>query len=204
MWHSDLGVGFPSTSRELVLRPRNTADPNGYYADLDLPPWASEREIARRCRWLLSRFHPDGPAPNEELYAHIAMISKVLRDPAQRSVYEATPEGSVYVDAEVVRKFQEEGRGDELAAANKKSAPSYWTYLSDRKDSRDRELAGQWYEVLLRAAYDVGWNGRIRLHLVSDQVNAVVGEEVYVWRHRPSYERARQLLDPQISVSGVG
>lgn len=198
MWYPDQGVGFPSTSQELVQRPRNTADPSGYYSDLDLPPWASEREIARRCRWLMSRFHPDGPAPNPELYAHIAMISKVLRNPVERVKYERTPPGKVYIDEEVVAQFRADGKEDLLVAEPpvvKPGRPLAWTYMSDRpNDPRDPDLAARWYQLLLDAAHELGWVSRIQLHLTVAQVNGVVGEEVYVWKHAPSVERARAVL----------
>lgn len=194
MWTPDQGYGFPSASLELAQREVNYNDPNGYFSDLDLPPYATEREVRRRCKFLLSVFHPDGSSPNPELFRRISMIYAVLRDPVQRSLYEHTPEGHVYVDEQVVQDHRD-GLLSSSVFEKKSEQPETWTYFSDSPEPGDKKLAEQWYSLLLRAAYDTGaWAGTIRLHLTTKRVNDVVGEEVYVYKHDPDPDRATAVV----------
>ena len=201
MFRLEEGVGFPSASRALARKKVNFNDPNGYYIFLDLPPWASDREIRQRCRMLMAAYHPDGSEPNAAMYERTSMIYKVLRDPVQKAIYEHVAEGNVYVDDEVIRDSEE---GKIVIEIDDKPKPkdSFWSYFSDDPQPSDRHLAGMWYQLLLEAAYDIGWAGRIRLYMTTSRVRNVVGEEVYVWKHNPTPDRAAAVMSTYATVRG--
>lgn len=198
MFLPDEGVGFPTSCRDLARNKPNMNDPNGYYVFLDLPPWASVQEIRRKCKQLLAAWHPDGSEPNPELFAKAKMIYQVLGNPAYKAVYDHTPPDHVYVDEEVVAD-QREGK---LPSTPPPDTPEiFFTYLSDSPSTEDRALSKQWYEHLLRAAWETGCVFRMKLHLTTSKVNQVVGEEVYVYKLDPSYERARAIMDRYVGVT---
>lgn len=196
MFRLQEGVGFPSASRSLARKKMNFRDPNGYYAFLGLPPWATDKEIRQRCRTLMAAYHPDGAEPDLELYERTSMIYEVLRDPVQKALYEHVPEGKVYVDKDVLSDA-EEGKVELDSASDKEP---FWSYFSDAPEPADKKLSAEWYDLLLRAAYYVGWEGRIHLYMTIRRVNNVVGEEVYVWKHNPTPERAEAIISAYANV----
>lgn len=96
------GVGFPSASRELARVPPNTRDANGYYEELGIYPWASKSEIKKDYLEKCKIYHPDwGTHPNPDKFARLTEIYETLRDDVTRAQYDATPQGSLFVDSVV-------------------------------------------------------------------------------------------------------
>lgn len=199
----EVGVGFPSASRELACKKMNFNDPNGYYSFLDLPPWATDRQIRERCRYLLAIYHPDGRVPDRALFERVSMIYKVLRDPVEKAIYEHIPEGKVYADDEVVQAANE-GKVNLVPDPPKVEGSPSWSYFTDNPEPADEGLASHWYDLLLEAAWDIGWTGRIHLYMTTKRVNGVVGEEVYVWKYNPTPGRAEAIMKSYTSVGGFG
>lgn len=201
------GAGFPSANRELARRAPNANDPNGYYRTLGLPPDAGEDRIRTRCRELMKIFHPDGLAPDRELFERVQEIYSVLSDPVEKAKYDHTPEGGMYVDSvvrEAIRDASEKtGRPiEELLVPNDPTAGTGWTYWYEGlRDERDPEYARQWYEVLLPIASDSGYDGRIVLVLVDGPVPYRWREEVFVPRCQPSEDLAKEMFSASDCLS---
>lgn len=202
------GAGFPSANRELARRAPNVNDPNGYYRTIGLPPDASEAEIRTRCRDLMKIFHPDGRAPDRELFERVQEIYSVLSDPAEKAKYDHTPEGGMYVDSvvrEAVREASERtGRPIEelLVPDPSPAAGAGWTYWYEGEPTEaDGDYAGRWYDTLLAAASDAGYDGRIVVVLVDGPVPYRWREEVYVPRCQPSEDLAKEMFSASDCLS---
>lgn len=191
------GIGYPTANRELARRVPTFRDPNGYYRMLGLRPDATEREVKRRCRMLLAWHHPDGKYPDEEAFRRVSEVYEVIGDPVERAVYDHTPDGAIYVDASVKERLNESARnrGVDLEEVLLEQPPRRWTYTYEGDHTEDDdELAEQWYEVLIDAAAEVGYRGRLRLVLSSRDDHYMWGEEVMVPRQKPSRNIASQLF----------
>jgi hypothetical protein len=170
------GLGYPSASRDLSLVAPNTNDPNGYYRMLDLPPWASEREIVSRCRILLRECHPDGPNPDPDRFRRIEEIYRILSNTETRISYHRVPVGERYVDSEYKEQLKEHARQygmsmdevEEIAKSQEAASDKPeegWDYFSVGIEADDHELAQEWYVHLLVAAYEVGYHSVIKVLL---------------------------------------
>ena len=105
------GSGYPSCSREIAKISRNINDPNGYYAELGLLPWATQDEIRRALRDVYKRYHPDGLSPDTEKFMRFQEIGAVLTDPEMKVRYDRTPEGQLFIDSEILAVIAESGIG---------------------------------------------------------------------------------------------
>jgi hypothetical protein len=187
------GAGFPSCSRELVLAPRNTEDPHGYYEELGVDPGASREEIKRAVRKLYVQLHPDlSEDADPERLQRVKDIADVLLDPVKRVKYDRTPKGERLMDkvyAEELRKSGLLKRMDErqIKEAIRTQAVKHPYGVVGRFDffavgykTSDPLKAQQWYHYLMTQAADTGYRGLLRLLL---------------WDHkRPAWDSEQEVL----------
>jgi len=162
------GVGYPSCSRSLALVPRNYHDPNEYYAELGIPPWASAAEIKTALRAAWRRFHPDGYDPDEDMFCRVSEIAEVLTDPVLKRRYDTTPEGEVFVDSRIRARMEEAGVPlSALSPFDDDSPPgeSHFDYFSEGIDPYDCPLSQRWYAAFVEASPLVGYTSAIRVLL---------------------------------------
>lgn len=163
------GVGYPSCNRALSRNVRNINDPNGYYAELGLLPWAATEEIKRALRDVYRRYHPDGITPNTDKFMRFQEIGAVLTDPVMKMRYDHTPEGQVFIDSEILSVIADSGIGlDVLAPFDDEclqDSESYYDYYSQGEDPFDMINAQEWYEAIISAAPMVGYTKAIRLFI---------------------------------------
>jgi curved DNA-binding protein CbpA len=166
------GVGYPSCNRALSCIVRNVNDPNGYYAELGLLPWASAEEIKRALREVYRRYHPDGLSPDTERFLRFQEIAAVLTDSKMKSRYDLTPEGQLFVDSEILSVIAESGIGLDVLAPfddqELEDKESFYDYYSEGEDPFDMINAQQWYEALIKVAPMVGYTKSIRLFITED------------------------------------
>ncbi len=158
-------MGWPSCSRALQRIPLNLNDPNGYYAELGVAPWASHREIRRQVRKLLSTHHPDGPDPDEEKFMRYAEIAEVLADPDKKFQYDRLPEGKAWIDSRI-RSMIDDGAAVRIAKKREKpSAPRHYDWFSTSCSDSDMLVAQQWYGALVAVAPIFSFTGMIKVLL---------------------------------------
>lgn len=170
------GAGFPSCNTELCRIPRNSSDPHGYYADIGVPPWATEDEIRARVRHLYRNLHPDtGAAPNVDKLVRVKLIAEVLLDPESRDKYNQTPPGKRLLD----RVYRSELSALDFTGVDQEtmermlkpvpqpqpSAVRWYDYLAVDRREGDMHLAQRWYGALTSAARVVGYRRRIKVLL---------------------------------------
>lgn len=170
------GHGYPSCNTELCRIPRNSSDPGGYYAEIGVPPWATEDEIRARVRYLYRCLHPDtGSAPDVDKLVRVKLIAEVLLEPDSRDKYNHTPPGKRLLD----RVYRSElsaldfsGVDQETMEKMLKPSPEpqtstgrWYDYLAVDRCSGDMHLAQRWYGALTSAARVVGYRRRIKVLL---------------------------------------
>src|SRR3954467_9574146 len=71
--------------------PTTKADPNGYYAALELDLGVDHTDDAvRKAYWKLAKkYHPDGSRPDEKLFRRVQMAYEVLNNTESRKRYDA-------------------------------------------------------------------------------------------------------------------
>lgn len=193
------GVGYPTANRELARRVPTYRDPNGYYRMLGLEPDATDRDVKRRCRMLMAWHHPDGKFPDREVFERVSEVYDIIGDPVERARYDHTPEGAIYVDSLVKRDIEEMTRqkGVDAESVLHVEPPSRWTYLYEGSaEDGDDALAERWYGVLLDAAAESGYRGRIRLVFSPSGDHYMWDGEVMIPRCEPSRDVAMQLFSP--------
>lgn len=172
------GVGYPSCNRSLSRIVRNVNDPNGYYAELGLLPWASADEIKRALREVYRRYHPDGLTPDPEKFIRFQEIGTVLTDPNLKTSYDRTPEGQLFVDSEILAIISESGIGlDVLAPFNDdelENGNPFYDYYSDGEDPFDLPNAQLWYEAFISVAPMFNYTNTIRLFITRDDAPRIL------------------------------
>ena len=175
------GVGFPSCDTALCRLPPNRADPHGYYAEIGVPPWASDGEIKSAVRALYRRLHPDtGSRPDPNRLTRVKLIAEVLLDPAERDKYNRTPAGKRLLDKvyrselsalDVLSGLTPDQLDDALRpvsadpTGSASRAGEWYDYLAVDRRAGDMHLAQRWYECLVRASWLVGYRRRIKVLL---------------------------------------
>lgn len=151
------GRGFLSLSREVMLRPRNTKDPNGFYFLLGVQPWADEGEIKGAYREVSKRVHPDGSFPDAELFILVNQAYRILTE--HREEYNNLPDGVRW------RLDGEEAKGGESIPLEfpKQEEPEDFSYYFT--DGPDDEVAREWYRVLAEELPRWNYRGRVALKL---------------------------------------
>lgn len=168
------GIGYPSCSQEIARRPPNTADPQGYYAELGVDPAASPEQIRAAIRRRYFELHPDtAEDPDPDLLQRVTLIAEVLLDPVSREAYNRTPRGQRLLDAVYAAELSRldelhEMDADEvvemLAPRKTRTArPGRYDYLAIRHTYHDGLKAQLWYHNLLVAAPVVGYRRRIKV-----------------------------------------
>jgi len=213
--HPSRGIGFPTTGTELDLLPPNLRDPNGYYREIGVNPWASVAEIKARVRQLYRKYHPDtGSAPDVVKFQRIHNIASVLLDPESRAKYDATPQGFRLMDAvyeaelskldELYGMDQEEL---EYVLRPRKARPYDYAYegVRQRYDffainhrTSDSLTANLWYSYLVAYASEYHYHRVIKILLHDGSIPAWDSNVAMVMIPRawqPNAERARQLLE---------
>lgn len=164
------GVGFPSCSRVLARIPRNVNDPNGYYEELGLYPWASDDEVRTALRTMFKRYHPDGTSPDERKFMRFKEIGEVLLNPVNKRRYEATKPGELFIDSEIRQVIALEGISlDEVATPfdddDAVEREVFFDYFAADHTAWDMMLAQEWYEYLVQVAPMVAYTKAIRIML---------------------------------------
>lgn len=169
------GAGFPSCSTDLCRIPVNRNDPNGYYAEIGVRPWATAGEIRSAVRSLYRALHPDtGARPDPDRLRRVKLIADVLLDPAARGRYDRTPRGKRLLDgvyrAELgVMDFSGLDPADVERMLVPDPAPPtgarWFDYLAVDRQHGDMHLAQRWYAHLVRVAPLVGYRRRIKVLL---------------------------------------
>ena len=166
------GIGYPSCNRALSRVARNINDPNGYYAELGLLPWATPDEIKRALRDVYRRYHPDGLTPDRDRFSRFQEIGAVLTDPLMKVRYDRTPEGQVFIDSEILSVIAESGIGLDVLAPFEdqelEDGDKFYDYYSEGEDPFDMINAQEWYEALISVAPMVGYTKAIRLFITED------------------------------------
>lgn len=151
------GIGYPSCSREVVKRARNTRDPLGLYGLLGVTPWASDTEIKRAYRDLSRAYHPDGSSPDREKFEEVSRAYRVLSE--SRDEYNELPDG-LEVLAPGESSSQTFERVDPVDLTVIASDYSYWY-----DDGQDTGLSREWYRSLLDALPRWGYRERVCVSL---------------------------------------
>lgn len=164
------GVGFPSCSRTLARVVRNFNDPNGYYEELGLYPWASQDEIRTALRVMFKRYHPDGTAPDEAKFMRFKEIGEVLLNPVNKRRYDSTKPGELFIDSEIRQVIALEGIDLSEVASPFDDMPDedreiFFDYFAADHTEWDMLLAQDWYEYLVQVAPMVGYSKAIRVML---------------------------------------
>lgn len=158
------GRGFLNLSREVMVRPRNLNDPNGFYFLFGVHPWASEQEIKSSYRELSKRVHPDGSVPDEELFILINQAYRVLID--HREEYNSLPEG---VRWRLEGEEPISGDSVKLDLPEEEPVPDRFSYYYSH--GRDDELSEMWYSALQEKLPEWGYRGRVAIKL-GDKIDA--------------------------------
>lgn len=166
------GVGYPSCSRSLARIPRNLKDPNGYYAELGLLPWATQDEIKSALRDVYKRYHPDGLTPNPEKFMRFQEIGSVLTDPELKLCYDRTPDGQLFIDSQILSVIADSGINIEDVSPPRQDEPEeserFYDYYSEGEDPFDMWNAQKWYEAILSVAPLISYTKSIRLFITDD------------------------------------
>jgi hypothetical protein len=180
------GIGFPSCSRELDVRPVNTRDPGGYYAWLGLSPWATEAEIKERCRFLLRAYHPDGRAPDRELFERVEMMYRTLTDPVKKAEYDNTPEGTVPLDREVLEEMSRHMTPEQIKERVEQLAPSHvWTHAYERGYPPTEDEVDFWCRLVARVGWELGLRGPVQIEFCAGAVGKATPGWVRIDHTRP-------------------
>lgn len=172
------GVGYPSCNRSLSRIVRNVNDPNGYYAELGLLPWASRDEIKRALRDVYRRYHPDGLTPDAGKFLRFQEIGAVLTDPIMKSRYDRTPEGQLFIDSEILAVIADSGIGLDVLAPfddqDLEEREQFFDYYSEGEDPFDMWNAQRWYDAFLSVAPMFNYTKTIRLFITEDTVPRIL------------------------------
>lgn len=156
------GRGFLSLSQEVMVRPRNLRDPNGFYFLFGVHPWASDKEIKSSYRKLSKRVHPDGSLPDEEMFILINQAYRVLIH--HREEYNNLPEGV---------RWRLEGEkpisGNSVRLDPSKDEPDKFSYYYTH--GRDDDLSESWYSAFQEELPRWGYQGRVAIKL-GDRIDA--------------------------------
>lgn len=205
-------MGFPSTSTEIDLL-HNERDPQGYYAEIGVDPWATAKEIRFRVRQLYRTYHPDtGVQPDVAKFQRVHNIAEVLLDPDSRAKYDATPEGMRLMDAvyeaELSKLDDLYGLSEDdlewvLQPTKARDVRPYadcilrYDYFALNHRNSDSLTANLWYHTLVAYAHDMDYRGVIKV-LLHDDISLSWDEDAHIvmiprsWRPVP--ETARQVL----------
>jgi curved DNA-binding protein CbpA len=197
--HTFRGIGYLSSSRELVKISYGRNDPNGYYLILDLDPQCSMSDLKKRYRELVKKYHPDGKEPNSEKFREIKEIFNVLNNSITRKEYNSIPDNSSkyfigVLEKEKLRRAAWERKIplDKLVEdqtlpdnqTNLKDQDVFYTYMADSAERQ--QTAQQWYGYLHQAAWSHCYTGTLRVAVCPlDSLHDVTntGNYLIFWFH---------------------
>lgn len=186
-------AGFPHSSREIAIRPKNQNDPNGYYDFLGLDPSATLKEIRQAYYAMAKYLHPDGSSPNEEKFEMLAQIYETLSDPNKKVEYESVEEGHAYVGNIELHELREK-YGD-ISEIMKESLDKS-TQFSYYGSKQDNDLAQEWYEILGAAMWALDIKSPIKLCLFSGREPHILPGVIVIPNHlSPNYFIAFRLVN---------
>lgn len=169
-----IGVGYPSCSREIAIRvkKRNYNDPNGYYSFLNLDPWCEVPAIRKQYRNYVRKYHPEGDEPHQYKFERTVWVGQTLLDPIRKENYDNTPEGSVFLDPEVMMQLKEAMTPDEIKellepaqlSQSKEEYVPIWDYFVIGKELEgDKEFTQNWYKTLHEIAPQFNYTRTLRI-----------------------------------------
>lgn len=205
------GTGFPHTSTELVLRPENSNDANGYYEYLGLKPNATRKEIREAFAKMAKEMHPDTGGDVEE-FQYLLQIHEVLTDPLERHNYDTIPEGLIYLGQREKEQLNAKApiNREQIIKESEKMTmePASWSYYSD---DPDYDLAEKWYGYLIPVFQALGVKANIRLHIAGSEpiikVKGIRKDQFFVTLPKgisPNYFVAFHLVRVAIESSSNG
>jgi hypothetical protein len=192
-------AGFPHSSREIAIRPKNQNDPNGYYDFLGLDPSATTKEI-REAYYAMARYvHPDGSNPNKEKFEMLSQIYETLTDPNKKLQYEMTEEGHAYVGNIEMHELRERyGANIAEITEEKLDNPTHFSYYGSKQDN---DLAQEWYEILGAAMWALDIKSPIKLCLFSGREPHILPGVIVIPNHlSPNYFIALRLVNRLKSI----
>jgi hypothetical protein len=178
------GIGFPSCSQELACIQPNVADPQGYYREIGVDPWARPEVIRRAVRKLLIELHPDTGSGDIERLNRVKNIASVLLDDMAREKYNRTPPGHRVMDAVYASELSKIDDLDGLTeeevreVLQPQAANPYhgkvrrFDYLAVGHQGTDTLTAQMWYHHLTTTAPRAGYRSVIKVMLWSEELPA--------------------------------
>lgn len=211
--------------------PKTKADPNGYYEVCGLDPDGeySDEDI-RRAYWSKAKeYHPDGSAPDEELFHRVQMAYAVLKDPESRAKYDELDPSEIYLDEDVVAAIIKNmvGLKDRTETINalkdklnvsigrkvtKPKAPpappgpefdSFAYYFYEGEEVPSVEIREKWVAHIVHAMWDRGMRGEIRVGFTQGDHHVVSKPwgDILMASGEPSRESAKKLLEKSVDIA---
>lgn len=197
------------------------SDPNGYYEVLGLDPrrdWSTED--VKKAYWVRAKkFHPDGSAPNPDEFRRVQMAYAVLKDPEMRAKYDELDPKQQWLDediiAAIIKKVMEKSRvpGKDLTTIIRERlthegeepppppppAPrleGFAYYYYEGQEVPSLEVREAWAEAVVRAMWDRGMRGEVRLGFTTDEPHVIQKQwgDVLMASGDPSTEAAGELV----------
>lgn len=155
--------------------PPNTNDPNGYYAELGLVPWADRTTIHRALRRQMRQYHPDGTDPNPDLYARYAEIAETLLHPDRKAAYDRLADGLLLVDSRVREKADQAGIPINTITEPVSTTGTHYDWFASRPRVTDGNVAQRWYRSFVAVAPMFNYTRAIRV-LLHDEGPRWIGD----------------------------
>lgn len=163
------GLGYPSCNRALARIPPNTNDPNGYYAELGLPPWADRTEIHRVLRHQMRQYHPDGTNPDPVSYSRYAEIAETLLHPDRKAAYDRLADGLLLIDSRIREKADQAGVPINTITEPISTLGTHYDWFASHPRVADGSRAQRWYRSLVAVAPMFNYTRAIRVLLHDDE-----------------------------------
>lgn len=178
------GIGFPSCSQELMCVQPNVADPQGYYREIGVNPWARPEQIRAAVRKLMFELHPDTGSGDVERFNRVKNIASVLLDDMAREKYNRAPPGMRVMDAVYASELSKIDELDGLTEEEirevmqpQKANPYHgkarrFDYLAVGHETIDTLNAQAWYHHLVAVAPRAGYHTIIKVMLWNQDIPA--------------------------------
>lgn len=213
----------------LVSKPRKrVADPNGYYEVLGLDPsnHYSQDEIKSAYREQVKLFHPDGAAPDAEVFDMIQTAYEVLSDPANKQKYDELDGNHVWLDKkmtallvrkmhaagllqpkdvvaeEVKREMQRHGFSEPDPVTPRAQFDTYCYYYYEGEEVPDQETRQGWFDAVKRAMWEMGMRGqeaKVGFTTGPSHVLEKPWGKVLMYSGEPSVESALEILGVRLT-----
>lgn len=159
-------MGFPSSSKELVLVPKNQNDSNGYYEVLGISPNATKKEIQKAYREIVRCIHPDGCNPDKEMFMMIQEVYEVLINEQTRAEYNSVQDGFRFINRSEAFEIKSKLSESELnKLIRQRNETKNFSYFATKEND---ELAQEWYKFLIPVYQAFNINTFVRIALVDE------------------------------------